>query len=54
VSLGHGEQKLVAIARLLATESEVLLLDEPTSGIDPAALDDMIALVLRPRARSRT
>ena len=36
-NLGYGEQKVVAIARLLATESPVLLLDEPTSGIDPAA-----------------
>lgn len=32
--LAHGEQKLVAIARALATGAEVLLLDEPTSGID--------------------
>jgi branched-chain amino acid transport system permease protein len=53
-NLGYGEQKLVAIARLLATESEVLLLDEPTSGIDPAALDDMIALVLRLKEIGRT
>lgn len=53
-NLGYGEQKVVAIARLLATESEVLLLDEPTSGIDPAVLDDMIALVLRLKALGRT
>jgi branched-chain amino acid transport system permease protein len=53
-NLGYGEQKVVAIARLLATESPVLLLDEPTSGIDPAALDDMIALVLRLKALGRT
>jgi len=53
-NLGYGEQKLVAIARLLATECEVLLLDEPTSGIDPAALDEMIALVLRLRDLGRT
>jgi len=32
--LAHGEQKLVAIARALATGAEVLLLDEPTSGVD--------------------
>lgn len=53
-NLGYGEQKVVAIARLLATEAPVLLLDEPTSGIDPAALDDMIALVLRLKALGRT
>ncbi|MCW2666146.1 MAG: branched-chain amino acid transporter ATP-binding protein/permease, partial [Frankiales bacterium] len=33
--LGHGEQKLAAIARILATGAEVMLLDEPTSGVDP-------------------
>ncbi|MCA9877401.1 MAG: branched-chain amino acid ABC transporter ATP-binding protein/permease [Thermomicrobiales bacterium] len=53
-NLGYGEQKVVAIARLLATESEVLLLDEPTSGIDPAVLDDMIDLVLRLKSLGRT
>ena len=53
-NLGYGEQKVVAIARLLATESEVLLLDEPTSGIDPAVLDDMIDLVLRLKTLGRT
>lgn len=37
--LGHGEQKLVAIARVLATGADVLLLDEPTSGVDPTWVD---------------
>ena len=40
-SLAFGEQKLVAIARLLATEADVLLLDEPTSGIDPQWVDNV-------------
>ncbi|HYE17560.1 MAG TPA: ATP-binding cassette domain-containing protein [Tepidisphaeraceae bacterium] len=31
--LSYGEQKLVAIARLLAADARVLLLDEPTSGV---------------------
>ncbi|MDF3038583.1 MAG: hypothetical protein K0Q71_1289 [Thermomicrobiales bacterium] len=53
-NLGYGEQKVVAIARLLATEAPVLLLDEPTSGIDPAALDETIALVLRLKGLGRT
>ncbi|MCS6831811.1 MAG: ABC transporter ATP-binding protein [bacterium] len=34
-SLSYGQQKLLAIARLLAAGSEVLLLDEPTAGVNP-------------------
>jgi branched-chain amino acid transport system permease protein len=43
--LAFGQQKLVAFARLLATGAQVLLLDEPTSGVDPQAADQIIALV---------
>lgn len=45
-NLSFGEQKLVAIARLLATECSVLLLDEPTSGLDHGSVDRMLQLVL--------
>ena len=44
-SLPFGEQKLVALARLLATEADVLLLDEPSSGIDMDAVDRMLELI---------
>jgi branched-chain amino acid transport system permease protein len=40
--LSYGDQKLVAIARLLATDAEVLLLDEPTSGVDPRSVEKVI------------
>lgn len=53
-NLSFGEQKLVAIARLLATECGVLLLDEPTSGIDPGSVDRMIDLVLELRRLDKT
>jgi branched-chain amino acid transport system permease protein len=43
--LSFGQQKAVAIARVLATGSQVLLLDEPTSGIDPRSVDEAIELV---------
>jgi branched-chain amino acid transport system permease protein len=53
-NLSFGEQKLVAIARLLATECGVLLLDEPTSGIDHGSVDRMINLVLDLRKMDKT
>jgi ABC-type branched-subunit amino acid transport system ATPase component/ABC-type branched-subunit amino acid transport system permease subunit len=43
--LGHGEQKLVAIARVLATEADVLLLDEPTSGVEPEWVERVAAAI---------
>ena len=53
-SLSYGDQKLVAIARLLATDCSVLLLDEPTSGVDPANVDRVIQGVQRLRDLGRT
>jgi branched-chain amino acid transport system permease protein len=53
-ALAFGQQKLVALARVLATEAEVLLLDEPASGIDVAWVDAMLGLIEQVRARGRT
>ena len=43
--LSYGEQKLLAIARLLATEADLLLLDEPTSGLDRGSLNEMVQVI---------
>src|SRR5580658_11336553 len=53
-ALGFGQQKLVALARVLATEAEVLLLDEPASGIDQQWVDVMLGIIERVRERGRT
>ncbi|MDR3532793.1 MAG: ABC transporter ATP-binding protein [Rhodopila sp.] len=46
-NLSYGEQKLLIIARVLATGAELLLLDEPASGLSAAALDDVMTLLRR-------
>lgn len=52
--VGYGEAKLVALARVLATEAPVLLLDEPASGIDTHWVERMKELIARVRDAGRT
>ena len=53
-ALSYGQSKLVALARVLATEADVLLLDEPASGIDTQWVDAMLDLVEELREQGRT
>ena len=53
-ALAFGQQKLVALARVLATEAEVLLLDEPASGIDFQWVNVMLGLIEQIREQGRT
>jgi branched-chain amino acid transport system permease protein len=53
-ALAFGQQKLVALARVLATQAEVLLLDEPASGIDVRWVEPMLDLVAEFRAQGKT
>lgn len=45
--LSGGQKRRVAIAGILAIEPDVLVLDEPTAGLDPRGRDDMMALFER-------
>lgn len=52
--LSFGEQKLLAVARALATGADVLLLDEPASGVDRGSLEPVLGLIEVLRASGRT
>ncbi len=43
--LSGGEKKLVSLATILAMEPEVLLLDEPTTGLDEKSKDRLIDII---------
>ena len=44
-NLSYGEQKLLALARILATDAELLMLDEPASGLPLGTVDRMLELI---------
>jgi branched-chain amino acid transport system ATP-binding protein len=53
-NLSYGEQKLLTVARGLATGAELLLLDEPASGMSAAALDRIMALLRTLQSEGKT
>lgn len=48
--LSHGEKRRAAIAGVLAMRPRLLLLDEPTAGLDPAGVQQVLGVLDRLRA----
>ena len=49
-SLSGGEQQMLTIARSLMLAPDILLLDEPSEGLAPVVVDNLVASLLRLRA----
>jgi len=53
-SLPYGAQKKLEIARALATEASLILLDEPTAGMNPQETDEMMTTIKNLRELGKT
>src|SRR5258705_12001368 len=51
-ALSGGEQQLLAIARCLCGKTRLVLLDEPTEGIQPSIIDEILETLQRLRDKS--
>lgn len=48
-SLSYGNQRRLEIARALATDPQLLLLDEPAAGMNPQETEELMELIVRIR-----
>jgi ABC-type branched-subunit amino acid transport system ATPase component len=53
-SLSYGEQRMLELARALATRPQLLLIDEPAAGLNAAEVDDLLDRVRSLRSGGTT
>jgi branched-chain amino acid transport system ATP-binding protein len=53
-SMSGGEQAMLAIGRALASAPQILLIDEPSAGLAPAVMDDVLQMLLQLRSEGLT
>lgn len=51
--LSGGQKRRVAIAGVMAMEPKILILDEPTAGLDPAGRDKILGLIKKYHERTK-
>lgn len=54
VTMSGGEQQMLAIARAVACDPDMILLDEPSEGIMPVLVDEMFELFLKLKQAGKT
>jgi ABC-type branched-subunit amino acid transport system ATPase component len=53
-ALSYGQQKLLSLTCCLASRGELLLLDEPVSGVDPQTIDVISVILARQPSQGKT
>ena len=54
VTMSGGEQQMLAIARALIAKPDLIMLDEPTEGVMPVLVDEMLDLLVAMKAQGTT